>query len=123
MLALSTTTCIAADADYCTKQVLESTPAVRNNSCTVGEFHKTEKGDCFVIFQNCKAKIFNPKVNQVVDFTIPSVKGTFPNHENIKELKMHIIYNVNVALAMKSPQQQSQQQTNTPPSTATIQKN
>lgn len=123
VIALSTCCAIASStpsADYCTKEVLESTPAARNNSCTLRDFHKTDKGDCFVMYQNCKAKVFNPKENQVVDFTIPSVNGTFPNHENIKELKMRLIYNVNVILAMAKPQQQNQPESPSSTTTAIV---
>ena len=94
--------------DYCTETTLKYTPAVLNNGCKLSEFHKTDKGDCFVLYDACKVKLFNPKTNTIIDVTVNAAHGTFENNQNIGNLLVDVIYNYKIGLAAPKPTQSQQ---------------
>ena len=107
LLALSAVFTSTSKAnDYCTEATLKQTRAVKENGCVLVSFHKTNRGECSVVYNNCTFKVFDPIKIAFVDHTARSLKGTFPNNQNIRDVSINTIYpsiHVNYFLGIGKP--------------------
>jgi hypothetical protein len=90
--ALLSTETIAEE--YCTKEVIEKTPAVLQSHCVIDEVTKMPDGNCRIKARKCVIPIFNAKTNAVENHDDLSFEGTqiFKDDESLKSLHTYVDY-------------------------------